>query len=58
MTEPYIKCYFCKHHLEGKTCKAFPNGIPDVIWTNEVEHTKPYEGDNGIRFEKIEDNII
>ncbi|MCP5510235.1 MAG: hypothetical protein H7A24_00005 [Leptospiraceae bacterium] len=34
-----------------KKCDAYPNGIPFEIWTNKVDHSKPYPGDNGIRFE-------
>ena len=33
-------------------CDAFPDGIPDVIWNGEHDHTKPYDGDNGVLFEK------
>ena len=36
-------------------CKAFPDGIPEKILTGEHDHTKPFKGDNGIRFEPIED---
>lgn len=50
-----IQCAFCVH-LRGKgTCDAFPNGIPeDIFITGKHNHTEPFEGDNGIRFEKIE----
>ena len=46
-------CVYCKRHTykQGKTCPAFPKGIPDPIWTGENDHRKPYPGDNGIRFE-------
>jgi hypothetical protein len=48
-------CTFCVHSEMGeRVCSAFPNGIPDVIWTGEHDHTTPYPGDNGIRFEPIE----
>lgn len=49
-------CSVCKHFnikTEGNTCKAFPDGIPDEIWTGENDHTKPYKGDHGIQFEHI-----
>jgi len=47
-------CFYCKHLLspENRTCEAFPNGIPLEIWNGDNDHTKPYEGDNGIQFEK------
>lgn len=46
-----IDCYFCKHSTNHRVCKAF-NRIPDDIWYGRVEHTKPYPGDNGYRFEE------
>jgi hypothetical protein len=33
-------------------CDAFPDGIPDEIWRGDNNHTKPYQGDNGIQFEQ------
>ena len=52
------QCLFCTH-LDWKnkraiTCDAFPEGIPDEIFDNEVSHKKPYPGDNGIVFEAKE----
>ena len=37
--------------LDYPPCEAFPQGIPEEIWVGEFDHTKPYPGDNGIRFE-------
>ncbi|MAE81089.1 MAG: hypothetical protein CMB80_00025 [Flammeovirgaceae bacterium] len=34
-------------------CKAFPKVIPKKILTGEHDHTKPFKGDGGIRFEPI-----
>jgi len=48
MTE---QCPICKHYLNLGKCEAFPEKIPDVIFSGEFDHSKPYEGDNGIRFE-------
>jgi hypothetical protein len=31
-------------------CSAFPAGIPAAILAGEFDHTKPYLGDNGLRF--------
>src|SRR5215211_1126848 len=37
------------HH----TCAAFPDGIPLEIWNGKCEHSEPYPGDHGIRFEPM-----
>jgi len=52
-------CLQCKHYdrtddRETISCRAFPEGIPDLILYTGVIHTKPYPGDHGIRFEPIE----
>lgn len=44
-------CMSCKHSNHNGTCKAFPDGIPLVILSGEVNHFLPYEGDNGIQYE-------
>ena len=33
------------------TCRAFPDGIPEPILADQVEHDRPYPGDREIRFE-------
>lgn len=52
-------CLDCKHFKDVPSkkkvgavfsCDAFRK-IPDEIWMSEVDHHKPYKGDNGIRFE-------
>jgi len=50
-------CTFCKHNdaEEDRKCEAFPKGIPMEIWTGENDHKKPYKGDRGIQFEKLND---
>ncbi len=40
----------------GHSCKAFPRGIPGDVWTGDVRHDRPVEGDNGIRFEAVDPN--
>ena len=54
----------CKHYIgviqpdgtemtETNSCVAFPKGIPIQIAYGEVDHMKPYPGDNGIQFEAV-----
>lgn len=49
------QCSRCVHYDRaepGKTrCSAFPRGIPIDILTGRIDHSKPYSGDGGIRFE-------
>ena len=50
LTKP--QCKKCRHVNPGfKTCSAYLAGIPTEIYTNAFDHTKPYPGDSGIRFE-------
>jgi len=46
-------CDDCKHiHDDKITCKAYPDGVPIMILSNQVAHNKPYRNDNGILFEE------
>ena len=50
-----LQCALCKHLLANRKCKAFPKKIPNEIFaTGEHDHTKPFDGDNGILFEPDE----
>lgn len=55
-TEPMIgedvACNGCLHYRGFAKCDAFPEGIPTELGTTKVTHTKPYQGDGGIRYEK------
>ncbi len=46
----YESCLTCVHINKQDTtkCKAFPKGIPFLIISGGIEHTKPFAGDNGI----------
>ncbi|GAF78818.1 unnamed protein product [marine sediment metagenome] len=48
-------CMFCWRYVYNYRCEAYPKGIPEEILTGEHDHTKPYEGDNDIQFEPIEE---
>lgn len=47
------QCITCAHYRLFGECAAFPQGIPDEIFTGRHNHTEPYPGDNGIRFEPL-----
>ena len=48
-----IRCILCKHYRMEQKCKAFPKRIPEEILTGKDDHSKPFKGDGGIRFEPI-----
>ena len=50
------QCLMCKHYYGLMKCSAFDDKIPEKIMTGLHDHTKPYPGDNDIRFEPIEKN--
>ena len=57
-------CSICKHkHRDSltfrtsfPTCDAFPNGVPEAIRKNRIDHRRALAGDNGIRFELAADS--
>jgi hypothetical protein len=55
MAQSY-QCVSCKHFNIGWTCKAFPDGIPEEIYSGEFDHKKEFKNDevndNGVRYEK------
>lgn len=55
---PAWACLTCVHLVRDderreRFCKAFPDEIPLAIWSGENDHTRPFEGDNGIQYERI-----
>lgn len=46
------QCNDCVHNHRDLTCEAFPERIPREILSNKFIHDKPYENDNGFRYEK------
>ena len=48
-----LQCLQCKYFNEDLlNCKAFPEFIPEKIMSGKIDHSKPYKGDKGIRFEE------
>jgi len=53
------QCFDCKYFRRGRrrdlasTCDAFPGGIPLPIFPKGGDHTKPYPGDHGIQFKRV-----
>ena len=51
-------CYDCKFFRweQEPKCDAYPDEIPHQILSSEHDHTKPFKGDNGIRFKPLIEN--
>lgn len=53
MAEISEQCLDCRHfRADPFGCTAFPGGIPERILNGGHDHTKPFPGDKGIRYEK------
>jgi len=53
-SHPKSLCQLCRHRVyvsANPACLAFPEGIPDEIYSGEKDHVKAIEGDNDIQFE-------
>ncbi len=46
-------CFDCKYFRGAKvgTCDAFPEHIPERIWSGKFHHDMAFSGDHGIRFQ-------
>jgi hypothetical protein len=52
------QCFACIHldrdaSFNPMRYDAFPDGIPVPIQANKHDHSKPYPGDHGIRYDQI-----
>lgn len=46
-------CNICRNRTAATKCKAFPDGIPEIILQDENRHTQPLPGQkNDIVFER------
>jgi len=50
------QCMTCKHYMGLGGCLAFLDGIPEEIFSGLFDHTKPYKGDGGLRWEPWPDD--
>ena len=61
MTMILSQCFTCERfdraNTEKNTCSAFPKGIPNDVFLGQFDHTKPYPGDNGLRYVAREDEV-
>lgn len=52
-------CFFCKSYRgDGRKCDAYPGGIPLEKFKGNVDHIKPYKGDNGLMFLDVLDEQL
>ena len=47
------QCSQCIFYIADKKCSVFKKAIPEKIWDGKHNHTKPFDGDNGITFEPL-----
>jgi hypothetical protein len=51
---PNSLCFKCKFYEFRGKCSAFPDDIPDEVFSGDFQHTKPYPTqDNDIVFKPI-----
>lgn len=49
------QCNTCAHNNFDGSCKAYKNGIPIVILSNQLDHRQPIQGDNGYLWSLADD---
>lgn len=45
------RCWRCAHYQGDLVCAAFPSGIPEALLSGEDDHTRPFPGDQNLRYE-------
>jgi hypothetical protein len=50
------QCISCRHYRGALSCDAFKK-IPQKILEGTHDHTEPFRGDGGIRFEPLEKKV-
>ena len=51
-------CLWCTRFREGFECEAFPEGIPDAVLFEHVDHRFEHRGDGGLRFVSNGDEVV
>jgi hypothetical protein len=52
--EVSVQCAFCKRARLNLACAAFKGPIPEEILSGRHDHTKPFPGDRGLLFIRLE----
>lgn len=57
----FSQCLDCKNFIGKKDnntfhCKAYPDEIPEDVFWNKINHEKNIEGDNGYKFESLNES--
>ncbi len=60
MKSPRTICFDCLHfrRAEAGRCDAFPDQIPEKLWSGKTLHREPFPGDRGIQFEPMANEFL